>query len=162
MLNSKGYTKSIDIWSVGCIFGEMFNSRPLFPGKHYVDQLSLILGVLGYPNREDQTWIVNSNARRFVEKFKNSPRKPWKDIYPMADPKDPKVVGLLGRLLAFNSTTGITVVEALAHPYLECYYDPNDEVCCLPIYHATHNQFYKPKTSTLVVILTIPRQECIN
>ncbi|KAF7260304.1 hypothetical protein EG68_02105 [Paragonimus skrjabini miyazakii] len=124
MLNSKGYTKSIDIWSVGCIFGEMFNSRPLFPGKHYVDQLSLILGVLGYPNREDQTWIVNCNARRFVEKFKNSPRKPWKDIYPMADPK---AIDLLERLLAFNPATRITVEEALAHPYLECYYDPNDE-----------------------------------
>ena len=32
MLNSKGYTKSIDIWSVGCILAEMLNNRPLFPG----------------------------------------------------------------------------------------------------------------------------------
>ena len=34
MLNSKGYTKSIDIWSVGCILAEMISNRPLFPGKH--------------------------------------------------------------------------------------------------------------------------------
>ncbi|RTG83203.1 mitogen-activated protein kinase 1/3 [Schistosoma bovis] len=34
MLSSKSYTKAIDIWSVGCIFGEMLNRRPLFPGKH--------------------------------------------------------------------------------------------------------------------------------
>lgn len=124
MLNSKGYTKSIDIWSVGCIFGEMFSCRPLFPGKHYVDQLTLILGVLGYPKREDQAWIVNSNARRFVERFKNSSGKPWKDVYPMADAK---AIDLLERLLAFNPATRITVEEALAHPYLECYYDPTDE-----------------------------------
>ena len=34
MLNSKGYTKSIDIWSVGCILAEMLSNKPLFPGKH--------------------------------------------------------------------------------------------------------------------------------
>eukprot|EP00058_Branchiostoma_floridae_P005212 XP_002590700.1 hypothetical protein BRAFLDRAFT_60037 [Branchiostoma floridae] len=45
MLNSKGYTKSIDIWSVGCILAEMLNNRPIFPGKHYLDQISHILGV---------------------------------------------------------------------------------------------------------------------
>ena len=32
MLNSKGYTKSIDIWSVGCILAEMISNRPIFPG----------------------------------------------------------------------------------------------------------------------------------
>ncbi|VDQ02549.1 unnamed protein product [Trichobilharzia regenti] len=36
MLSSKSYTKAIDIWSVGCIFGEMLNRRPLFPGKHCI------------------------------------------------------------------------------------------------------------------------------
>ena len=45
MLNSKGYTKSIDIWSVGCILAEMISNRPIFPGKHYLDQLNHILGI---------------------------------------------------------------------------------------------------------------------
>lgn len=40
----QGYTKSIDIWSVGCILAEMLNNRPIFPGKHYLDQLNHILG----------------------------------------------------------------------------------------------------------------------
>lgn len=40
----QGYTKSIDIWSVGCILAEMLSNRPIFPGKHYLDQLSHILG----------------------------------------------------------------------------------------------------------------------
>ena len=40
MLNSKGYTKSIDLWSVGCILAEMLSNVPLFPGKHCI--LSII------------------------------------------------------------------------------------------------------------------------
>lgn len=35
---------------------------------------------------------------------------------------------LLDRMLTFNPNKRITVEEALAHPYLEQYYDPTDEV----------------------------------
>lgn len=41
---SQGYSKSIDIWSVGCILAEMLSNKPIFPGKHYLDQLNHILG----------------------------------------------------------------------------------------------------------------------
>lgn len=44
LLFLQGYTKSIDIWSVGCILAEMLSNRPIFPGKHYLDQLNHILG----------------------------------------------------------------------------------------------------------------------
>lgn len=46
LLHLQGYTKSIDIWSVGCILAEMLSNRPIFPGKHYLDQLNHILGKL--------------------------------------------------------------------------------------------------------------------
>ena len=36
MLNSKGYSKGIDVWSVGCILAEMLSNRPIFPGKHCI------------------------------------------------------------------------------------------------------------------------------
>jgi serine/threonine protein kinase len=45
LLNCCEYTKAIDMWSVGCIFGEMVIREPLFPGKDYVDQLRLITEV---------------------------------------------------------------------------------------------------------------------
>ena len=35
---------------------------------------------------------------------------------------------LLDKMLTFNPHKRITVEEALAHPYLEQYYDPQDEV----------------------------------
>lgn len=38
-LSIQGYTKSMDMWSVGCILAEMVSNRPLFPGKNYLDQV---------------------------------------------------------------------------------------------------------------------------
>ncbi|XP_056863303.1 mitogen-activated protein kinase 12-like [Raphanus sativus] len=45
LLNCSEYTAAIDIWSVGCILGEIMTGQPLFPGKDYVHQLRLITEV---------------------------------------------------------------------------------------------------------------------
>jgi serine/threonine protein kinase len=45
LLNCSEYTAAIDIWSVGCIFMEIIQREPLFPGKDYVEQLRLITQV---------------------------------------------------------------------------------------------------------------------
>ncbi|KAM9393245.1 mitogen-activated protein kinase 3 [Pholidichthys leucotaenia] len=124
MLNSKGYSKSIDIWSVGCILGEMLSSRPMFPGKHYLDQLNLILEILGSPSDEDLNCIVNLKARNYMQSQPSRSKRPYENLYPKADPK---ALCLLNKMLTFNPNKRITVEEALAHPYLEQYYDPTDE-----------------------------------
>jgi serine/threonine protein kinase len=33
MLSSQEYSKAVDMWAVGCIFGEMLGRKPMFPGK---------------------------------------------------------------------------------------------------------------------------------
>ncbi len=30
------YTNAVDIWSVGCIFAELFGRKPIFPGISYI------------------------------------------------------------------------------------------------------------------------------
>ncbi|XP_065173575.1 mitogen-activated protein kinase 1 [Atheta coriaria] len=124
MLNSKGYTKSIDIWSVGCILAEMLSNRPIFPGKHYLDQLNHILGVLGSPSQEDLDCIINEKARGYLQSLPFKPKVPWVKLFPNADPK---ALDLLDKMLTFNPHNRIVVEDALAHPYLETYYDPADE-----------------------------------
>nr|CAB3263634.1 ERK1/2 mitogen-activated protein kinase 1 [Phallusia mammillata] len=124
MLNSKGYTKSIDIWSVGCILAEMISNRPIFPGKHYLDQLNLILGTLGSPSDADLRCIINEKARAYLVSLPTRPKVPWSRLYAKADPK---ALDLLDKMLTFNPSKRINVEDALAHPYLEQYYDPADE-----------------------------------
>eukprot|EP00064_Thunnus_orientalis_P005231 superscaffoldBa00000501_g5245 len=125
MLNSKGYSKSIDIWSVGCILAEMLSNKPIFPGKHYLDQLNHILGVLGSPSQEDLNCIINMKARNYLQSLPEKPKIPWEKLFYKADSK---ALDLLGRMLTFNPIKRISVEEALAHPYLEQYYDPTDEM----------------------------------
>jgi mitogen-activated protein kinase 1/3 len=124
MLNSKGYTKSIDIWSVGCILAEMINNRPIFPGKHYLDQLNHILGILGSPSQDDLNCIINEKARAYLQSLPGKARIAWDRLYPKADRN---ALDLLDKMLTFNPNKRITVEDALAHPYLEQYYDPADE-----------------------------------
>jgi serine/threonine protein kinase len=42
-----GYGTGVDIWSIGCIFAELLNRVPLFPGGNYVAQLRMILNAVG-------------------------------------------------------------------------------------------------------------------
>jgi len=53
------YGKEIDLWSLGCILGELLSLEPLFPGNSDIDQLSRLVKVLGRPTEEN--WPGCSN-----------------------------------------------------------------------------------------------------
>lgn len=36
LYGAKNYTPAIDLWSIGCIFAELCNKKPLFPVKHCI------------------------------------------------------------------------------------------------------------------------------
>ena len=66
LLNSESYTPAIDMWSVGCIIAEMLGRKPIFPGRDYVDQLRLIVQILGVPSDEDMEYIKSDQAKDFI------------------------------------------------------------------------------------------------
>ena len=47
LLGIKEYSTAIDVWSCGCIFGELLLMNPLFPGESEVDELNKIFKLLG-------------------------------------------------------------------------------------------------------------------
>jgi len=124
MLNAKGYSKALDIWSVGCILGEMINNKPMFPGKHYLDQICKIQEVLGSPVKQDLSFITNPKAELYVSSLPARPTVAWTKIYPSGSKSQ---LDMLDKLLSFNPMTRMTTEQALAHPYMAEYYDPEDE-----------------------------------
>ncbi|KAK0877912.1 mitogen activated protein kinase [Friedmanniomyces endolithicus] len=130
MLTFKEYTKAIDVWSVGCILAEMLSGKPLFPGKDYHHQLTLILDVLGTPTMEDYYGIKSRRAREYIRSLPFKKKIPWKVMFPKTSDM---ALDLLEKLLAFNPAKRIDVEEALKHPYLEPYHDPEDEPTADPI-----------------------------
>ena len=124
MLNSKGYTKSIDIWSVGCILAEILSNRPIFPRKHYLDQLKHVLSILGSLSQKNLNCIKNLKARNYLLSLPHKNKKPWNRLFPNVDAK---ALDLLDKMLAFNPHKKIEVEQALAHLSLEQCQDPSDE-----------------------------------
>lgn len=134
------YSTAVDIWSVGCIFAELLSMQegsvpgyedrvPLFPGgscfplsgdsesvtsNERLDQLSVILGVIGTPSPEDIASIGNANE--YIKTLKKSPSKNIDSLYPDAD-KD--AIDLLKIMLRFNPKKRCTAEEALDHKFLK-------------------------------------------
>ena len=52
LLNSKTQTTAIDMWSAGCILGELLAHKPLLPGRSEINQLEIIIDLLGTPNAQ--------------------------------------------------------------------------------------------------------------
>ncbi|KAF7306271.1 Mitogen-activated protein kinase [Mycena indigotica] len=140
MLTFKEYTRAIDMWSVGCVLAEMLNGKPLFPGRDYHHQLSIILDILGTPSIDDFYAISSQrrqgfhrrltrlshtiDSREYIRALPFRKKRPFTQLFPKANPD---ALDLLEKLLTFSPKRRIEVGEALAHPYLSPYHDPADE-----------------------------------
>ena len=118
LLGSKQYSISIDIWSVGCIFAEMAEKKPLFTGDSEIDQLYKIFKMLGTPTTSANPEIVR------LPNFKSAFPK-WKDNRLEASVPSLCNQGkdLLKKMLCYNPEERITARDALKHPYFDdCSY----------------------------------------
>lgn len=53
LLGSTKYSKAVDMWSVGCILGELITGKSLFPGTSTLNQIERILELTGKPSQKD-------------------------------------------------------------------------------------------------------------
>jgi len=124
------YAKSIDIWSIGCIFAEMLGRKPFFPGHNTQHQLQLIISFLGTPRPEELRKIPNDKCRKFIESLPNSSGKPFETVFPEAPPTS---IDFLHRTLQFDPDKRVTIAQALQHQYLAQLYCPEDEPTRAPL-----------------------------
>ena len=56
LLGDKNQTTGIDMWSAGCILAELLAHKPLLPGRSDLQQIDLIIEMLGTP--KENIWPV--------------------------------------------------------------------------------------------------------
>merc|ERR1711871_1906907 len=130
ILSQNKYTKAIDMGAVGCIFAELLNRKPLFPGSDSMHQIQLIVELLGAPQSSEIAKIRHEKARAYLRSLTQTASSSFKDCFPSASPE---ALDLLQNLLTFVASKRFNVIRALKHPYLEALHYPSDEPSADPV-----------------------------
>jgi len=114
LLGSPKYSCPIDIWSLGTIFAEMCNRKPLFQGDSEIDQLFRIFRVLRTPSEE--IWPGVTQLPDFKATFPS-----WTTLNLKTSMKKMESAGieLLESMLVYDPSKRISAKKALLHPYFD-------------------------------------------
>ncbi|XP_039019235.1 probable serine/threonine-protein kinase At1g54610 isoform X3 [Hibiscus syriacus] len=108
LLGATEYAVGVDLWSVGCILGELLAGKPIMPGRTEVEQLHKIYKLCGSPS--DEYWKKSKlpNAALFKprEPYKRCIRETFKDF-------PPSLLPLIDTLLAIDPAERSTATAAL-------------------------------------------------
>ncbi|CAF0830657.1 unnamed protein product [Adineta ricciae] len=125
LLASSKYTKGVDMWSIGCIFGEMLLGKPLFQGTSTFNQLERILQHIPTPSQSDIACIPSQYGPSVLERASSGPKKSLDNLIPHITDES---LDLLRRLLQFNPDKRITAQEGLQHSYVASFHNPKEEI----------------------------------
>eukprot|EP00826_Nyctotherus_ovalis_P045419 TRINITY_DN5031_c0_g1_i10.p1 TRINITY_DN5031_c0_g1~~TRINITY_DN5031_c0_g1_i10.p1 ORF type:complete len:184 (+),score=48.84 TRINITY_DN5031_c0_g1_i10:87-638(+) len=95
-----------------------------------MNQLKLILDVVGSPSAEEINNYQEPQTRDFLKGLKKTKPKPLETLFKGASPL---ALDLLAKLLRFDASKRITAEEALAHPYLKELHNSAEELTATPV-----------------------------
>jgi len=127
LLGSTKYSKAVDMWSVGCILGELIVGKAIFQGTSTLNQIEKVLELIGKPKPEDIESIDSPHAATILSSINVQKKKSFQSFFAGASEI---ALDFIRKLLVFNPHHRLTVEEALKHKYLEQFSSPDEELTC--------------------------------
>eukprot|EP01041_Mallomonas_annulata_P007591 gene7591-15554_t len=109
------YGKAQDVWATACTFAEMIRKEPLFPGTTLVDQLQVIVDVLGKPTVEDLDFEMKDRVRQYVNGLQSKQTGLSNCITGSVNIHS-DLLDLIQKMLVYNPNTRITTAQACELP----------------------------------------------
>ncbi|CAM9113862.1 unnamed protein product, partial [Ectocarpus fasciculatus] len=128
LCESPHYGKAVDVWAVGCIFGELLRHEALFQGESPQNQLEVIVSKLGCPPRHKLEFVESSAALEYILRWQNRRAPAFESLFPAGSSK--LALDLISKMLQFHPDDRITVEDALQHPYLKDFRSQSNEPTC--------------------------------
>lgn len=125
LLGARYYFTAVDIWAWGCIVGEMHLGKPVLKGSSSIDMMHNIVELLGTPLEADVEAMQAPYAQMSLGQLPISlPTLSFAEMIPNC----PAVLNdLLELCFQWNPMKRLTAMEALRHPYLSAFHDPDAE-----------------------------------
>ncbi|KAK2014697.1 Pkinase-domain-containing protein [Colletotrichum eremochloae] len=116
LLGARAYGRAVDMWSVGCIFGELLTREPLLQGINEVDQVTKVFELCGVPTQESwPSFRSLPNARSL--RFPNTSQATGSVIRTKFTTLTNAGCALLNDLLSLNPDSRPSAKEMLEHKY---------------------------------------------
>lgn len=115
LLGSQLYSIPVDLWSIGCVLGEMATGAPLFAGDSEIDTIFKIFMKLGTPT--EQIWPGVGDLPDFKPTFPRWPAKGWNAIRNTAQQVGPDGIEFLERVMAYDPKRRMSARRSLQHAY---------------------------------------------
>lgn len=141
LLGEERYGPGIDIWSVGCILGELFTKKPIFPAVQEIGQLELISRICGTPMPAVWPDVIHLPHFHTIKPKKQYRRRVKEEFSFM--PAD--ALDLLDLMLTLDPSKRITAEESLQHPFLKDVVCENISPPSLPTWQDCHEMWCKKR-----------------
>ncbi|KAF8338150.1 kinase-like domain-containing protein [Cantharellus anzutake] len=111
LLGETSYSTAIDMWSVGCIFGELVLKEPVFQAKGELEMLGMIFKLLGSPSEDIWPGFSNLPLTKTLT-IPHTPTLRTKFRFLTEAGLD-----LMSKLLTYDPEQRISAEEAMKHHY---------------------------------------------